>query len=93
MTVLEQRQERQINSRLAALTLSFTAKSSAQTRSGAPRQTGGSIAELRLDFEAFQFNLYAAHPELKTGVSPRRYGSHRPGLAADANTALRVRRG
>ena len=67
MTVLEQRQERQINSRSAALTLSFTAKSSAQTPiRRLIAKLEDQFAEPRLDFEAFQFNLYAAHPELKT---------------------------
>ena len=91
MTVLEQRQERQINSRLAAL------NSQLYREKLRPDPDPALIAKLedqlqssRLDFEAFQFNLYAAHPELKTrrGEAPPLRLAQAGALLPDANTAL-----
>jgi CHAT domain-containing protein len=91
MTVLEQRQERHLNSQLAAL------NSQLYREKLRPAPDPARLAKLedqlqssRLDFEAFQFNLYAAHPELKTrrgGAPPLRL-AQAGALLPDANTAL-----
>jgi len=91
MTVLEQRQERQLNGRLAAL------NSQLYVEKLRPAPDPARLAKLedqlqssRLDFEAFQFNLYAAHPELKTrrGEAPLLRLAQAGALLPDANTAL-----
>ncbi len=91
MTVLEQRQERQLNRRLAAL------NSQLYREKLRPDHDPARLAKLedqlqssRLDFEAFQFNLYAAHPELKArrGAAPPLRLAQAGALLPDANTAL-----
>jgi CHAT domain-containing protein/tetratricopeptide (TPR) repeat protein len=66
MTVQEQEQERKLNSQLVALNTQISSKT---TR---PKPDQARLTELktqlqkaRLDFEAFQTNLYAIHPELR----------------------------
>src|SRR5262249_14672470 len=53
-------------------------------------QLGAQLEKARLDFEAFQTNLYAAHPELKTqrGETPPLGLEQINALLPDASTAL-----
>jgi CHAT domain-containing protein/Tfp pilus assembly protein PilF len=91
MTVQEQQQERRLNSQLAAL------NSQLYREKLGPHPDPARLATLedqlqssRLDFEAFQFNLYAAHPELKTrrGAAPPLRPAQAGALLPDVNTAL-----
>jgi CHAT domain-containing protein/uncharacterized protein HemY len=91
MTVLEQRQERQINSRLAALNSQlYREKLRPDPDPARIAKLEDQLQSFRLDFEAFQFNLYAAHPELKTrrGEAPPLRLAEAGALLPDANTAL-----
>jgi CHAT domain-containing protein/tetratricopeptide (TPR) repeat protein len=67
MTATEQEQERQLNSELTQLNKQLTRLTQTD------KQDASRVAEVetklekaRLDYEAFQNSLYAAHPELKT---------------------------
>jgi CHAT domain-containing protein/predicted negative regulator of RcsB-dependent stress response len=91
MTVEEQQQERQLNGQLSEL------NSQLYREKLRPNPDPARLARLedqlqssRLDFEAFQFNLYAAHPELKTrrGAAPPLGLAQAGDLLPDVNTAL-----
>jgi CHAT domain-containing protein/tetratricopeptide (TPR) repeat protein len=91
MTGEEQEQERKLNSQLVSLNTQI------YRETGRPQPDQARLTELnaqlqkaRLDFEAFQINIYAAHPELKA-----RRGETRPlrpeeaaALLPDAKSAL-----
>jgi CHAT domain-containing protein/uncharacterized protein HemY len=91
MTVQEQQQERQLNSQLTALnTQLYHEKLRPDPDPARLAKLEDQLQSSRLDFEAFQLNLYAAHPELKT-----RRGAAQPlrlaqagALLPDVNTAL-----
>jgi CHAT domain-containing protein/uncharacterized protein HemY len=91
MTVQEQQQERQLNSQLAALnTQLYREKLSPHPDPARLAKLEDQLQSSRLDFEAFQFNLYAAHPELKTrrGAAPPLRLAEAGALLPDVNTAL-----
>jgi CHAT domain-containing protein/tetratricopeptide (TPR) repeat protein len=91
MTVQEQQQERQLNSQLVALNSQlYREKLSPHPDPSRLAKLEDQLQSSRLDFEAFQFNLYAAHPELKTrrgGATPLQL-TQAGALLPDVNTAL-----
>jgi CHAT domain-containing protein/tetratricopeptide (TPR) repeat protein len=91
MTAQEQQQERQLNSQLAALNSQlYREKLSPHPDPARLAKLEDQLQSSRLDFEAFQFNLYAAHPELKTrrGAAPPLQLAQAGALLPDVNTAL-----
>jgi CHAT domain-containing protein/TolA-binding protein len=67
MTSQEIEQERKHNSRLVSLnTQIYQEKQRRQADQNQLNQLDSELQKARLDFEAFQTNLYAVHPELKT---------------------------
>jgi CHAT domain-containing protein/tetratricopeptide (TPR) repeat protein len=91
MTVQEQQQERQLNSQLAALNSQlYSEKLSPHPDPARLAKLEDQLQSSRLDFEAFQFNLYAAHPELKTrrGTAAPLQLAEAGDLLPDVNTAL-----
>jgi CHAT domain-containing protein/tetratricopeptide (TPR) repeat protein len=91
MTVQEQQQERQLNSQLVALNSQlYQEKLSPHPDPARLAKLEDQLQSSRLDFEAFQFNLYAAHPELKTrrGAAPPLQLAQAGDLLPDVNTAL-----
>jgi len=91
MTVQEQEQERQLNSQLAALNSQlYREKLSPHPDPALLAKLEDQLQSSRLDFEAFQFNLYADHPELKTrrGAAPPLQLAQAGALLPDVNTAL-----
>jgi CHAT domain-containing protein/tetratricopeptide (TPR) repeat protein len=91
MTVQEQQQERQLNSQLAALNSQlYREKLSPHPDPARLAKLEDQLQSSRLDFEAFQFNLYAAHPELKTrrGAAAPLQLAQAGDLLPDVNTAL-----
>ena len=91
MTVQEQQQERQLNSQLTALnTQLYREKLGPHPDSERMAKLEDQLQSSRLDFEAFQFNLYAAHPELKTrrGAAPPLRLEQAGALLPDVKTAL-----
>src|SRR6266511_452715 len=91
MTVQEQQQERQLNSQLASLNSQlYREKLSPNPDPARLAKLEDQLQSSRLDFEAFQFNLYAAHSELKTrrGAAPPLQLAQAGALLPDVNTAL-----
>src|SRR6266511_3496369 len=91
MTVQEQQQERQLNSQLASLNSQlYREKLSPNPDPARLAKLEDQLQSSRLDFEAFQFNLYAAHSELKTrrGAAPPLQLAQAGALLPDVHTAL-----
>ncbi len=91
MTVEEQEQERFLKSELTRLNIQLTHA----TQSDKPDDEGASefksqLERARLNYEAFQNSLYAAHPELKThrGEAPLIDADDLTALLPDAKSAL-----
>src|SRR5262249_8981886 len=91
MTGEEQEQERHLNAQLVA----FNSQLYREKLRPAPDRTRRAALEdelrrPRLDFESFQINLYAAHPELKArrGEAPPLRLEDVGALLPDADTAL-----
>jgi CHAT domain-containing protein len=91
MTGEEQEQERKLNSRL----VSFNTQIYRETARPQPDQArltelNAQLQKARLDFEAFQTNLYAAHPELKSqrGEAQPLSPEEAAALLPDAKSAL-----
>src|SRR5262249_8809646 len=91
MTALEQQQERQLNSQLAALNSQlYREKLRPHPDPARLAKMEDQLQSSRLDLESFQFNLYAAHPELKPrrGATPPLRLAQASALIPDVNTAL-----
>ncbi|MCI0391915.1 MAG: CHAT domain-containing protein [Acidobacteria bacterium] len=91
MTVEEQEQERKLNGQLVALNTQIS-RETARQKPDQDRLTElkAQLQKARLDFEAFQTNLYAIHPELgaqRGEVQPLKL-EEATGLLPDATSAL-----
>jgi len=66
MTASEQEQERQLNGQLVALNTQISREAARpQPDQARLSELKARLQEARLDFEAFQTNIYAAHPEMR----------------------------
>jgi CHAT domain-containing protein/tetratricopeptide (TPR) repeat protein len=91
MTVQEQEQERHLNGQIVAFNSQlFREKLRPQPDPTRLAALEDQLRRARLDFEAFQINLYAAHPELKArrGEAPPLRLEEVGALLPDAGTAL-----
>src|SRR5262245_10569449 len=91
MTGEEQEQERKLNSQLVSLNAQIY-RETARTQADQARLTElmAQLQKARLDFEAFQINLYAAHPELRAhrGETQPLRPEEAAALLPDAKSAL-----
>ncbi|HXG66860.1 MAG TPA: CHAT domain-containing protein [Blastocatellia bacterium] len=91
MTSQEQEQERRLNSLLVSLnTQIYRENLRPQPDPARLAELNAQLQKARLDFEAFQTNLYVAHPELKTqrGEAPPLRLEEATALLPDTQTAL-----
>jgi CHAT domain-containing protein len=91
MTNPEMEQERRLTNQLVSLnTQIYREKQSRQADQNQLNQLESQLQKARLDFEAFQINLYASHPELKPqrGETPVINSEGIAALAPDAKSAL-----
>src|SRR5262249_40917579 len=91
MTGPEIEQERKLNSQLVSInTQIYREKQAQQPDESRLKQLDSELQKARLDFEAFQTNLYAAHPELKIrrGEAPPLRLEQASVLVPNANTAI-----
>src|SRR5262249_30335951 len=91
MTGPEIEQERKLNSQLVSLnTQIYREKQRQQANQDRVKQLDSQLQKARLDFEAFQTSLYAAHLELKTqrGEAPLLRIEQAQALVPNASTAL-----
>src|SRR5262249_8062911 len=91
MTGPEIEQERKLNNQLVSLnTQIYREKQRQQADPDRLRKLDSELEKARLDFEAFQTSLYAAHPELKTqrGEAPPLRLEQAQALVPNASTAL-----
>src|SRR5262245_42549503 len=91
MTGAEQEQERKLRAELISINTQVTSASQKEKQDQAKLDELKSLREkARLDYEAFQTALYAAHPELRAqrGESPVINADEIAALLPDATTAL-----
>ena len=91
MTAAEQDEERRLKSELTQLNKRLTRLTQANKQDPALiGEVEGKLERTRLDYEAFQNSLYAAHPELKThrGEAPIVNTQELASLLPDASSAL-----
>jgi CHAT domain-containing protein/TPR repeat protein len=91
MTPIEQEQERKLNGEIVSFNSQvYREKAQPQSDEAHLVDLNARLQKARLDYEAFQTNLYAAHPELKTqrGETPPLTLKESAALIPDAHTAL-----
>jgi len=91
MTAEEQEQERRLNDRLVSLnTQIYRENLRPQPDPARSAELNAQLQKARLDFEAFETGLYAAHPELRTrrGEAPPLRLEEAGALLPDTRTAL-----
>lgn len=91
MTAAEQQKEKQLSGKLVVLNkLILMERQSEQPDPARLAKLSSALDHDRLEFEAFQTSLYAAHPELKVqrGVLPGFLLSDAPGLLTDDSSAI-----
>ena len=91
MTVSEQEEERRLKSELTQLNRALTRLTQSEKQDASQiSEVEAKLEKARLDYEAFQNSLYAAHPELKTkrGEAPIINAPELAGLLPNASSAL-----
>ncbi len=91
MTVEEQEKERSLNSQIVSLnTQVYRETARPQPDHALSTELKSQLQRARLDFEAFQTNLYAAHPELRAqrGEAQPLRSEEATALVSDAKSAL-----
>lgn len=91
MTATEQEEERRLKSELTQLNKQLTRLTQWDKKDAARvREVESKLEKARLDYEAFQNSLYAAHPELKTqrGEAPIVNAQELADLLPNASSAL-----
>ncbi|HZF37432.1 MAG TPA: tetratricopeptide repeat protein, partial [Blastocatellia bacterium] len=91
MTGQEQEQERKLNGRLVSLNTQISRETaSLKSDQALLTELKAQLQKARLDFEAFQTNLYGAHPELRAqrGEAPPLRFEEAAALLPDAASAL-----